>query len=107
VQLRHPTALTSEDSVRQKGWQQASLERCPLHLGGGCGFERHGTYERVEPTGIRVARWYCPTGKTSFSLLPDCLASRLGGSLDAVEEEVTTVEAEEKNDDDRSNDGPT
>ena len=93
MQLRHPTALTSEDYVRQKGWRQASLERCPLHPGGGCGLERHGTYERVEPQGIRVARWYCPTGKTSFSLLPDCLASRLGGSLDAVEEVVSTVEA--------------
>lgn len=42
---------------------------------------------------MQVARWYCPTGKTSFSLLPDCLASRLGGSLDAVEEVVATVEA--------------
>lgn len=48
---------------------------------------------RVEPPGTQVARWYCPTGKTSFSLLPDCLASRLAGSLDAVEEVVATVEA--------------
>jgi len=42
---------------------------------------------------MQVARWYCPTGHTTFSLLPDCLASRLTGSLDAVEKVVATVEA--------------
>lgn len=93
VQLRHRTALTSEDYVRQQAWRQASLDCCPLHPRGGCGFERHGTYARVEPAGMQVARWYCPMGKTTFSLLPDCLASRLSGSLDAVEEVVASVEA--------------
>ena len=93
MQLRHATALTSEDYVRQKGWQQASLIRCPLHPRGGCGFERHGTYSRVEPAGMYIARWYCPTGHITFSLLPDCLASRLGGTLDAVEDVVASVEA--------------
>jgi hypothetical protein len=42
---------------------------------------------------MRIARWYCPTGRTTFSLLPDCLASRLPGTLDTVEEVVATVEA--------------
>lgn len=92
VQLRHQTALTSEEYVRQQGWRQASLERCPLHRGGGCGFERHGTYARVAPLGTLVARWYCPRGHRTFSLLPDCLASRLSGSLGAVEEVVAAVE---------------
>lgn len=92
MQLRHATALTSEEYVRQNGWQQASLDRCPLHARGDCGFARHGTYARVEPPGIQVARWYCPTGRTSFSLLPDCLASRLSGSLSEVEQVVATVE---------------
>lgn len=41
---------------------------------------------------MQIARWYCPTGRTTFSLLPDCLASRLGGTLDAVEEVVASVE---------------
>jgi hypothetical protein len=40
---------------------------------------------------MQVARWYCPTGHTTFSLLPDCLASRLSGTLDAVEETVDTA----------------
>lgn len=92
LQLRYATALTSEEYVRQKSWQQASVERCPLHSRGGCGLARHGTYPRVEPAGTRIARWYCPTGHTSFSLLPDCLASRLGGGLDEVEDVVATVE---------------
>jgi len=93
VQLRHQTALTSEDYVRQEYWRQASLDYCPLHPHGGCGFERHGTYSRVEPAGMQIARWYCPTGRTTFSLLPDCLASRLSGGLDEVEQVVATVEA--------------
>lgn len=92
MQLRHPTALTSEEYVRQKGWQQASLDRCPLHRRGDCGLARHGSYGRVEPPGMRVARWYCPRGRTSFSLLPDCLASRLSGSLSEVEQVVAMVE---------------
>jgi hypothetical protein len=42
---------------------------------------------------MQVARWYCPTGHTTFSLLPDCLASRLSGTLDADEEVVAAVDA--------------
>jgi hypothetical protein len=41
---------------------------------------------------MQISRWYCPTGHTTFSLLPDCLASRLSGTLDAVEEVVAIVE---------------
>jgi len=48
---------------------------------------------RVEPPGTQIPRWYCPTGHATFSLLPDCLASRLPGSLDEVEQVVATVEA--------------
>jgi hypothetical protein len=42
---------------------------------------------------MRVARWYCPAARETFSLLPDCLASRLGGSLDDVETVVVASEA--------------
>ena len=42
---------------------------------------------------MRIARYYCPTARETFSLLPDCLASRLPGTLDAVETVVATVEA--------------
>lgn len=43
---------------------------------------------------MRVSRWYCPQGHRSFSLLPDCLSARLGGSLDEVEHAVVAAESE-------------
>ncbi|HMI83252.1 MAG TPA: hypothetical protein VK550_04110 [Polyangiaceae bacterium] len=92
VQLRHRTALTSEEYVTQQGWQTASLEHCPLHPQGGCGFARHTPYWRVEPPGMQVARYYCPEGHTTFSLLPDCLASRLSSTLAEVEQVVVVAE---------------
>jgi hypothetical protein len=42
---------------------------------------------------MRVARWYCPEGQMTFSLLPDCLSSRLGGSLDEAEGAVVAAES--------------
>jgi transposase-like protein len=64
-----------------------------VHPGGGCGFARHGTYARLDPPGMRVARWRCPTARMTFSLLPDCLASRLCGSLDEAEQAVVLSES--------------
>jgi hypothetical protein len=92
VQLRFDTTLTSEQYVSDKAWRHARLERCPLHPGGGCGYKRHGSYERQQPPGARVARWYCPRGRTTFSLLPDCLAAKLPGTLAEVEQVVGVVE---------------
>ncbi len=68
------------------------MERCPLHPGGGCAFARHGTYERVSPPGTRIARWFCREGHCTFSLLPDCFAARLSGTLEEVEVAVTVAE---------------
>ena len=42
---------------------------------------------------MQVARYYCPKGHMTFSLLPDCLASRLSSTLAEVEEVVVTAEA--------------
>ncbi len=92
VQLRHTSQLTSEEYVKQKAWESASLEQCPVHSGGACGLARHGAYPRVEPPGMFIARWYCEEGHVTFSLLPDCLASRLSSTLVAVEEVASTVE---------------
>jgi len=92
VQVRFASELTSEQYVSQQGWTKASLDRCPLHPSGGCGYGRHGTYDRAEPPGTRIARWYCRPGKTTISLLPDCLASHLSGSLAKVEAVVNAVE---------------
>jgi hypothetical protein len=41
---------------------------------------------------MRVARWYCRDAHETFSLLPDCLAAHLVGSLDEVEQVVVRAE---------------
>ncbi len=93
VQVRLVTGLTSEEYVSQKGWLSATLPWCPFHPEGGCGLARHGSYPRVWPPGCRIARGWCPTARTSISLLPDFLCSRLTGSLAEVEAVVAAVEA--------------
>lgn len=92
VQLRLPTGHTSEEYVSHQGWRDASLQRCPRHPEGGCGFRRHGTYVRKSPYGAQVARWYCHKAHQTFSLLPDCLSARWPGTLAEVEQAVMTVE---------------
>lgn len=92
MQLRFKTALSCHEYVAERAWRDASLERCPLHPNGGCSFARHGTYARADPPGTRVPRWYCPQGHHTFSLLADCLASRLPGSLSDLERVVVEVE---------------
>src|SRR3989442_3120991 len=41
---------------------------------------------------MRIARYYCPTAHETFSLLPDCLASRFPGDLPDLERVVATVD---------------
>jgi hypothetical protein len=92
VQLRFETGLTGADYVTREAWCLASLARCPLHPRGGCGFARHGTYQRMNPPGTHIARWYCPQGHRTFSLLPDHLAARFPGTLSEIEQVVAVVE---------------
>jgi len=93
VQLRLETTLTLEQYLTEHEWERASFQRCPLHPAGGCGVARHGTYLRKHPKPIPIARFYCATGQTTFSLLPDFLASRLPGTLDELEQVAVTVDA--------------
>jgi len=92
VQLRYQSGHTSEDYVTQQAWRSASLSCCPLHSKGRCGFSRHGSYPRVDPPGTRIARWYCPQGHCTFSLLPEHLAARFPGTLAGIEAVVAAVE---------------
>jgi len=92
VQLRFAISLTSTQYVSQQAWRHASLARCPLHPGGGCSLARHGTYARVDPPGTQIARWYCRQGHCTFSLLPDCFAAQLPGTLQALEAVVLAAE---------------
>ena len=93
VQLRDPSSLTSEAYVAEHAWQKARLGHCPRHPQGGCRFARHGTYPRNTPTVMQITRYYCRTAHETFSLLPDCLASRFPGDLDALERVVAHVDA--------------
>ena len=87
--------ISSVDAYIATGeWRTATLSVCPLHPGGGCRLARHGSYVRARPQGIRVARWYCPQGHHTFSLLPDFLVARLPGLLAEVEEVVAAVTRE-------------
>ena len=92
VLLRFDTGLTSEDYVSREAWRKASLPYCPNHRQGGCSLSRHGTYERKTPPGTRIARWYCRESHTTFNLLPDCLAARLPGTLQTLEQAVVVAE---------------
>jgi hypothetical protein len=99
VQLRFATGLSSGEYVRREYWREATLDRCPHHLMGGCGVRGHGTYERKHPRGVLVPRWYCRAANSTISLLPDFLCARLPGTLDEAEgavaaaEEAASVEA--------------
>lgn len=85
MQIALHTYSTVEAYLTGQQWRQASLACCPLHPSGGCGLVRHGSYSRTRPAGMRIARWYCPQGHRTFSLLPDFLAARLPGLLADVE----------------------
>lgn len=85
VQLRFDTGLAGDEYVTRELWRSAALAHCPLHPEGGCGFARHGLYERKTPSGTFIARWYCPRGHCTFSLLPDHLAACFPGTLAEIE----------------------
>ncbi len=94
VQLRFAThGTTGEEYVSSSLWQRARLLCCPVHRQGGCGFAAHGTYERVNPPGTRIRRWYCRLAGVTFSALPDCLCARLSGTLPDLERAVLLIEA--------------
>ncbi|MGB5540293.1 MAG: hypothetical protein WBO37_09420 [Gammaproteobacteria bacterium] len=92
MQVRLATPTTSDDYVAGKLWRLATLTHCPWHPAGGCGFCRHGTYERVRPPGALIARWYCRQVRRTVSALPDCLASHYSGTLADLEATVLAVE---------------
>ena len=92
MQIRFAIDLSADEYVRQRAWENARLDNCPLHSKGGCGFASHGTYSRQAPQGTKIARWYCPDGHSTFSLLPDCLSSRVPRSLIEVETAISEVE---------------
>ena len=93
MQLLWKCPITDEQYVTQRAWESAILGECPFHPEGGCGLEKLGSYGRIEPAGVRVARWWCPKQRASIILLPSFLAARLSGTLAEVEQIVDAVEA--------------
>ncbi|MEP7283097.1 MAG: hypothetical protein ABI696_14045 [Rubrivivax sp.] len=91
MQISLHTNSSVDAYIAADEWRNATLSVCPLHPEGSCGLARHGSYARVRPQGLRVARWYCPQGHRTFSLLPDFMAARLPGLLAEVEEVVAAV----------------
>jgi hypothetical protein len=91
MQMPLHTSSSAETYIRNREWRAAQLGGCPLHPSGGCSFARHGSYSRLTPRGMRIARWYCPQGHRTFSLLPDFLAARLPDLLDTIEDSVAAA----------------
>jgi transposase-like protein len=93
LQIALRTQSSAEAYITNREWRDARLFACPLHADGNCSFARHGSYSRVTPQGLRIARWYCPEGHRTFSLLPDFLAARLPGLLSSIEAAVDTAKS--------------
>ena len=91
MQIPLRTLSSAEAYVRNQEWRDARLSSCPSHPLGGCSFARHGSYTRVTPQGLRIARWYCPEGRQTFSLLPDFVAARLPGLLASIDDSITVA----------------
>jgi len=92
MQLRFATNLSVEQYIQREAWKDVELDQCPLHPEGDCKIARHGTYSRKFPVGVKIARWYCRKGSTTFSKLPDCLSSRLPGTLIEAEKVINQIE---------------
>jgi hypothetical protein len=93
MQVLDRNACAADAYVAQRQWERTVLCRCPFHPEGGCGVERLGSYPRVRPAGVRVARFWCPREGASVSILPAFLAARLMGTLDEVEAAADAVSA--------------
>lgn len=92
MQIRYSVNLKVSEYIQQCAWEQAKLECCPFHPEGNCGLKKNGAYPRKFPKYCLIARWYCPKAHQTISLLPDCFASRLSGTLDEVEAVVNLAE---------------
>jgi len=91
VHLRFACNLTLEQYAARKAWLEATLRRCPMHPEGGCGLASHGTYERLHPVRCLGARYDC-AGHVTFSLVPECLAAGMMGTLGRAEQSAAAVE---------------
>jgi len=87
-QVRYNTDLAVEEYISREAWWNASPPACPFHRQGSCQLRPHGSYARKIPEGVRVRRFRCPQSGQTVSLLPNCLAAHLAGTLAEVEHVV-------------------
>ena len=92
MQMRLATNLTDEDYVSRRAWNDASAPPCPWCEPGTCELAPHGFYARVKPEGTLIRRFICRTAGRTVSLLPDCFAAWIKGSLEEQEEPVRVAE---------------
>jgi hypothetical protein len=91
VQLPFELKLTLDEYLSQEAWLSATLPSCPID-GDGCLPVGHGCYWRKYPQPVPIARFYCASSHTTFSLLPDFLSSRYRGALAEFEEVCVAAE---------------
>ena len=94
AQERMKFAGTAEHYSTSDGYQEAPRPRqCPH-----CGstdrdhLRIHGTYPRQTPPGTKIRRFLCPVTRRTVSVLPDCFAAHVPGTLEQLEATVRTVE---------------
>ena len=92
LQVRYATDLTDEEYVNRRAWNDATAPECPWCRPGKCALAPHGFYPRVQPKGAQVRRYLCRREGRTVSLLPDCLAAHLKGSLEELEGAVRAAE---------------
>ena len=90
--MRFATNLTDEEYVSQRAWNAVSAPPCPWCKPGTCELAPHGFYARVKPQGALIRRFICRTTGWTVSLLPDCFAAWVKGSLEEQEEPVRVAE---------------
>ena len=92
LQVRFPTDLTDVEYVRRRAWNDATAPACPWCRAGRCELAPHGFYRRVKPRGALVRRFVCRQSGRTVSLLPDCFAAHVTGTLEELEEAVRVTE---------------
>ena len=95
LQVRYATDLTDVEYVGRRAWNDATAPECPWCRPGKCAVAPHGFYPRVKQQGAQVRRYLCRREGRTVSLLPDCLAAHLKGSLEELEAAVRAAEGAE------------
>ena len=90
--MRFATNLTDKEYVSRRAWNTVSAPPCPWCKPGTCELAPHGFYPRVKPQGAWIRRFICRTVKRTVSLLPDCFAAWVQGTLEEQEEPVRVAE---------------